>query len=85
MKASQPTRIYKCGRCGLPKKGHVCTGFLQNASGTSGTSSGGLFAIALNQQEDEDDIEDDDDTPPPPPALLQLRPLSEVSKRLHPN
>ena len=76
-------RQYRCGKCGVaPKKGHVCLGSRppSNAAPMGPPSSS---HPPLSQPNDYEMDEDEDDAlPPPPPALLQLRPLSEVSKRI---
>ena len=79
-------RSYRCGKCGVaPKKGHVCLGSrassVQAAAASLPSSS---HAPAPQPNDYEDDMEDDEEEaiPPAPPALLQLRPLSEVSKRI---
>ena len=78
-------RSYRCGKCGVaPKKGHVCLGSWP-PSNLAASSAASLPQAPTPQTNDyEDDIEDDDEDalPPAPPALLQLRPLSEVSKRI---
>jgi hypothetical protein len=78
------TRSYRCGKCGVaPKKGHVCLGSRPpcNAYPTSLPSSS-QAPPPSNDYEDNMDEDEDDVLPPAPPALLQLRPLSEVSKRM---
>ena len=79
-------RSYRCGKCGVsPKKGHVCLGLRPQSNPAAAAS----LPISSQQppphtNDYENDIEDDDEDalPPAPPALLQLRPLSEVSKRI---
>ena len=78
-------RIYRCGKCGVaPKKGHVCLGSRPPATAVPSCLPSASGAPAQQQHTYEDDMEDEDDDalPPAPPALLQLRPLSEVSKRI---
>lgn len=79
-------RSYRCGKCGVaPKKGHVCLGTRTPSDPTAAAASLPSSCRAppppTNYEDDMDDDEDDA-LPPAPPALLQLRPLSEVSKRI---
>ena len=76
-------RMYRCGKCGAPKKGHVCLGSRPPSSDITSVSLPSSSTPTPQQQHDyEDDMEEDEDDvlPPAPPALLQRRPLSEVSK-----
>lgn len=80
-------RSYRCGKCGVaPKKGHVCLGSRPPSNQAAPAASLPSSSQAPPQQthDYEDDMQDDDEDalPPAPPALLQLRPLSEVSKRI---
>eukprot|EP00966_Prymnesium_polylepis_P271757 6278434-Prymnesium_polylepis.1 len=78
-------RSYRCGKCGVaPKKGHVCLGSRppSNPDAASFPSSSQAPPLPANDYEDHMDDDEDDVLPPAPPALLQLRPLSEVSKRI---
>ena len=83
---SGTARSYRCGKCGVaPKKGHVCLGSLASsvqAAAASLPSSSHTPAPQPNDYEDDMEDDEDDAIPPAPPALLQLRPLSEVSKRI---
>ena len=78
------TRSYRCGKCGVaPKKGHICLGLRpQSAAAEATLPTSSLSPLPSNTYEDDMDEDDDDTLPPAPPALLQLRPLSEVSKRI---
>ena len=83
--ANGSTRSYRCGNCGVaPKKGHVCLGSRppSNPAAVCLPSSSTQAPPQANNYEDDMDDDDDDVLPPAPPALLQLRPLSEVSKRM---
>jgi hypothetical protein len=78
-------RIYRCGKCGVaPKKGHICLGSRppSNPGAASLPSSSQPPPPQANEYEDDMDDDEEDVLPPAPPALLQLRPLSEVSKRI---
>ena len=78
-------RSYRCGKCGVaPKKGHVCLGSRppSNLAASSAASLPQPPPPQTNDYEDDMDDDDEDALPPAPPALLQLRPLSEVSKRI---
>ena len=80
-------RSYRCGKCGIaPKKGHVCLGSRPTSDPTAAAASlpSSCRAPPPPQTNYEDDMDEDEDDalPPAPPALLQLRPLSEVSKRI---
>ena len=84
VKKNASVRIYRCGKCGAPKKGHVCLGSHPPSSDIT-TVAPPISSTSTPQQPQhdyEDDIEEDEDDmlPPAPPALLQLRPLSEVSQ-----
>ena len=79
------TRSYRCGKCGVaPKKGHVCLGSRPPSNPDAASFKGSSQAPPLPANDYEDHMDDDEDDvlPPAPPALLQLRPLSEVSKRI---
>ena len=76
-------RAYRCGKCGAPKKGHVCLGSRPPSDIPSvSLPSSSTLPTPQKQHDYEDDMEEDGDDvlPPAPLALLQLRPLSEVSK-----
>lgn len=80
-------RSYRCGKCGVaPKKGHTCLGSRPHSNPAVAAStlpSSSLAPLPPPNTYEYDMEDDDDDTlPPAPPALLQLRPLSEVSKRI---
>jgi hypothetical protein len=81
-------RSYRCGKCGVaPKKGHVCPDVClgsrpPNLAASSAASLPQAPPPQTNDYEDDMDDDDEDALPPAPPALLQLRPLSEVSKRI---
>jgi len=80
-------RSYRCGKCGVsPKKGHICLGsrpsFNPAAAASLPSSSQQPPPQTNNYEDDMEYNEEEDALPPAPPALLQLRPLSEVSKRI---
>ncbi len=69
MKQHAQPRQYRCGICGLIKKGHVCSGIrTRNVAALPAASA---TTDVLGDDSDEEE-------PPQPPALLQLRPLSAI-------
>eukprot|EP00666_Eupelagonemidae_sp_cell4sb_P014720 gene14720-21357_t len=82
--ANGSTRSYRCGKCGVaPKKGHICLGSRPSSNAAACPPSSSTQAPPHANEYENDMSDDEDDVlPPAPPALLQLRPLSEVSKRM---